>query len=180
MRLKTEIFDEAQMRRALIRMGHEIIERNRGTSGLALVGIQRRGVPLAAELAEIIKTVDGAAVPVGVLDITLYRDDLSLVSEHPQIKGTDLPFAVTGANIVLVDDVLYTGRTVRAAIEALCETGRPKTVQLAVMIDRGGRELPIGADYIGKVLPTSRDELVSVNVEKIDGKNSVEIYSLKD
>ncbi len=178
MRFKASIMSEDEMRRALIRMGHEIIERNRGVNNLVLVGIQRRGVPLAAEIKSIIADVEKAEVPTGSLDITLYRDDLSLISEHPQIKGTDLPFSITGTNVVLVDDVLFTGRTIRAAMEALSEMGRPKTVQLAVLIDRGGRELPIGANYVGKVLPTSHSELVSVNVKDIDGKNCVDIYSL--
>ena len=117
-------------------------------------------------------------MPCGSLDITLYRDDFSLIGDHPQIKGTDLPFSITGADVVLVDDVLYTGRTVRAAMEAIGEMGRPKTIQLAVLVDRGGRELPIGANYVGKVLPSSRNELVSVNVKSIDGKNGVDIYSV--
>lgn len=180
MRFKAAIMDEAQMRRALIRMSHEIIEKNRGVENVILVGIQRRGVPLAKQIADIIQKVEGREVPVGILDITLYRDDLSLIAEHPQIKNTDLPFAIAGANVILVDDVLYTGRTTRAAMEAMSEMGRPKTVQLAVLIDRGGRELPIGPDYVGKVLPCSRDELVSVNVAEIDNVNSVEIYSLND
>ena len=180
MKFKAAIWDEAQMRRALIRMAHEIIERNRGVETVALVGIQRRGVVLARQLADIIRTVEGIEVPVGVLDITLYRDDLSTIAEHPQIKGTDLPFTVTNAHLILVDDVLYTGRTVRAALEAMGEMGRPKSVQLAVLIDRGGRELPIGADYVGKALPCSHDELVSVNVAGIDKTVGVEIYSMKD
>ncbi len=177
MRLKACIMDETQMRRALIRMAHEIVERNRGEK-VCLVGIHRRGVPLATQLSEVIKTVTDETVPVGVLDITLYRDDLSLIADHPQLKSSNLPFAIEGAHIILVDDVLYTGRTVRAGINAICELGRPKTVQLAVMVDRGGRELPIGADYVGKHVPTSRSELVSVSVREYDGKNSVEIYDL--
>lgn len=180
MRLKCRLMDDAQYRRTLIRMSHEIIERNRGASGLQFVGIQRRGVPLAEELSKIIKTVEGLDVPVGVLDITWYRDDLSLVTEHPCIKGTNIPFTITDANIILVDDVLYTGRTVRAAIDALIEMGRPKSIQLAVLIDRGNRELPIGADFVGKTVPTSKNELISVSVKAIDGLDCVEIYSLTD
>lgn len=179
MRLKLKVMDETQIRRALIRMSHEIIEKNRGAGNIILVGIQRRGLPLAKEMAKIIMAVENMEIPVGALDITLYRDDLSLISELPQIKKTDLPFTITGANIVLVDDVLYTGRTIRAAIEALYESGRPKSVQLAVLIDRGNRELPIGADYTGKLLPTSHSELVSVSVPEIDGVSSVEIYSVE-
>ncbi len=178
MRFKAAIMNEEEMRRALIRIGHEMIERNRGVDNLVLVGIQRRGVPLAAALRKIIADVEGKEVPCGSLDITLYRDDYSLIDDHPHIKGTDLPFSVTGANVVLVDDVLYTGRTMRAAMEAIGGMGRPKTIQLAVLIDRGGRELPIGANYVGKVLPTSRNELVSVNVKQTDGKDGVDIYSI--
>lgn len=178
MRFKAAIMNEEEMRRALIRIGHEIIERNRGVDNLVLVGIQRRGVPLSTDLCKIISDVEGKKVPCGSLDITLYRDDFSLIGDHPQIKGTDLPFSITGADVVLVDDVLYTGRTVRAAMEAIGEMGRPKTIQLAVLVDRGGRELPIGANYVGKVLPSSRNELVSVNVKSIDGKNGVDIYSV--
>ncbi|MCL2798220.1 MAG: bifunctional pyr operon transcriptional regulator/uracil phosphoribosyltransferase PyrR, partial [Firmicutes bacterium] len=169
MRFKAKIMDEQQIRRAVIRMAHEIIERNRGAMQVYLVGIQRRGLPLAKEIAKVIRAVEGINIPVGSLDITLYRDDLSMIAELPQIKKTDLPFSITDANIILVDDVLYTGRTIRAALEVLAECGRPRTVQLAVLIDRGNRELPIGGDYVGKVLPTSRDELVSVNVPEIDG-----------
>lgn len=180
MRLKANLMDAMQMRRAIIRISHEIIERNRGADKLALVGIQRRGVPLAQQIAEVIKTVERIDVPVGKLDITLYRDDLSLVSEHPEIKGTYVPFAVTGTNVVLVDDVLYTGRTTRAAIEAVMEMGRPNTIQLAVLIDRGNRELPVGADYVGKVVPSSKDELISVSVKEIDKENRVDIYSMND
>ena len=178
MRFKAAIMTEEEVRRAMIRIGHEIIERNRGVDNIVLVGIHRRGVPLSAELKKIIEDVEKKEVPCGSLDITLYRDDLSLISEHPQIKGTDLPFSITGTDIVLVDDVLYTGRTVRAAMEAISEMGRPKSIQLAVLVDRGGRELPIGANYVGKVLPTSRIEIVSVNVKEIDGKNGVDIYSV--
>ncbi len=176
--LKNHIMDESQIRRALIRMSHEIIEKNRGAGNLILVGIQRRGLPLAKEISDIIKTVEGQEVPVGALDITLYRDDLSLIAELPQIKKTDLPFSITGANLILVDDVLFTGRTVRAALEALSEAGRPKTIQLAVLVDRGNRELPVGADYIGKFLPTSHSELVSVSVPEIDGHYGVDIYGI--
>lgn len=179
MRLKAHVMDAQAMRRTLIRMAHEIIERNRGTK-VRLIGIQRRGVPLAKSLAEIIETVDGSVIPVGVLDITWYRDDLSLVAEHPTIKGTDIPFNIEGENVVLVDDVLFTGRTVRAAIDALMEMGRPQSIQLAVLIDRGNRELPISADYVGKSIPTSHDELISVSVAELDGEDKVEIYSIGD
>lgn len=178
MRFKENILDEANLRRTLIRMSHEIIERNRGLENLVLVGIQRRGLFLAREIAQIIKAVENKTIPVGALDITFYRDDLSLISELPQTKGTDLPFAITDANIILVDDVLYTGRTVRAAMDALAEAGRPKTIRLAVLIDRGSRELPIGADFIGKTVTVSNDELVTVSVPGIDGASRVDIYTL--
>jgi len=178
MRFKAKVMDEQQIRRAVIRMSHEIIEHNRGVEKMLLVGIQRRGLPIARAIAKVIQTVEGNHIPVGSLDITLYRDDLSLIAELPQIKKTELPFSITDANIILVDDVLYTGRTIRAALEVLAECGRPKTVQLAVLIDRGNRELPICANYVGKNLPTSHDELVSVNVPEIDGCSGVEIYSM--
>lgn len=178
MRFKTSIMNEEGVKRALIRMANEITERNKGADNIVLVGIQRRGVPLSRELKRLIKNTEGVDVPCGSLDITLYRDDFSLVDDHPHIKGTDMPFNITDVNVVLVDDVLYTGRTVRAALEAINQMGRPKTIQLAVLVDRGGRELPIGADYIGKTLPTSRTELVSVSVKEIDGKSGVEIFSI--
>lgn len=180
MRFKANIMDEAQIRRAIIRMSHEIIEKNRGINNLILVGIQRRGLPLAHDIANVIEAVEGEKIPVGALDITLYRDDLSTIADLPQIKTTNLPFSITNANLILVDDVLYTGRTIKAAMEALGEMGRPKTIQLAVLVDRGHRELPIGADFVGKNLPTSHYELVSVNVKAIDGKNKVDIYSMKE
>ena len=180
MRFKAKVMDETQVRRAVIRMAHEIIEHNRGIEKMYLIGIQRRGLPLAMELARVIKAVEGIDIPVGSLDITLYRDDLSTIAELPQINKTDLPFSITDADIILVDDVLYTGRTIRAALEVLAECGRPKTVQLAVLVDRGNRELPIGANFVGKVVPSSHEELVSVNVPEIDGTSSVEIYSMKD
>lgn len=180
MKLKANIMDETMITRAIARMSHEIIEHNHGVDNVFLVGIQRRGVPLAKEIAKVIESVTGKNIPVGFLDITLYRDDLSTIAEHPQIKGSNLPFPIEKSNIILVDDVLYTGRTIRAAINIIMEFGRAKTVQLAVLIDRGNRELPIGANYIGKNIPTSKDEIISVSVKDIDGKESVDIYSLKD
>ncbi|MDR2201180.1 MAG: bifunctional pyr operon transcriptional regulator/uracil phosphoribosyltransferase PyrR [Clostridiales bacterium] len=178
MRFKANVMDAAQMRRALIRMGHRIVEHNRASPAVALVGIQRRGLTLARELAAVIRDLDGFDIPVGAVDVTLYRDDLALVAELPALKNTDLPFPVTDADIILVDDVLYTGRTVKAAMEVLWSLGRPKTVQLAVLIDRGRRELPIGANFVGKTVPSERDELISVSVKEIDGVNSVDLYSL--
>ena len=177
--LKANIMDRNAMERALRRIAHEIIENNRGVEGLTLVGIQRRGVTLARMLAELIEQVEGVRPPLGVLDITFYRDDLSMLTEHPVVNTTDLPFQVQNAKIVMVDDVLYTGRTARAAMDAICDMGRPALIQLAVMIDRGHRELPIRADYVGKNLPTSKSELVGVNVPEFDGALSVVLYEKK-
>lgn len=173
MTVKAELMDEAAMRRAVIRITHEIIEKNKGVSDVCLVGIRRRGIPLAAMLRENILAVEGAEVPVGELDITLYRDDLVPVDAAPRVKNVDLPFDVNGKNIVLVDDVIYTGRTIRAAIEAVFSAGRPATVQLAVLIDRGHRELPIRPDYVGRNIPTSHEEFISVRVPEIDGETRV-------
>ena len=172
---KTEILDAQGVERALNRIAHEILERNKGTKDLVLVGIQRRGVPIARRIAARIGTAEGRTVQVGVLDITFYRDDLSLLHDHPVVKGTDVPFAIQGQRVVLVDDVLYTGRTVRAAIEALMDMGRPQCIQLAVMIDRGHRELPFAADYVGKAVPTSRNETVHVRLAEVDGVDQVVI-----
>jgi len=164
-----------EIRRAVIRISHEIVEKHAGTDGLVLVGIQRRGVPLARRLAEAIAEHEGISLPVGALDITFYRDDLSMLAAQPVVKGTDLPFDVTGTTVVLVDDVLYTGRTIRAAMDALMEYGRPHAIRLAVLVDRGHRELPIRADHVGKNVPTSREELVRVRIEEIDGEDAVDI-----
>lgn len=175
---RKNIMDESDINRACIRLAHELIERNKGTDDVILVGIQRRGVPLAKRVAELVEQYEGVKLPVGMLDITFYRDDLSLLAEHPVINGTDLPFMLDGKKIVLVDDVLYTGRTVRAAIEALMDTGRAKCIQLMVMVDRGHRELPIRADFIGKNLPTSNNEIVHVCVPEYDGESGVYIEEL--
>ncbi len=172
---KTEIMDESAISRAITRISHEIIEKNKGIENLVLIGIQRRGVPLAKRIAEKIKSVENTEIPVGILDITLYRDDLSLLNEHPVINGTEIDFNIVNKKVVLVDDVIYTGRTVRAAIDAIMDINRPQMIQLAVLIDRGHRELPIRADYVGKNVPTSRSEIVHVNVIEIDGENSVTI-----
>ena len=177
--LKAEIMDERSVQRALRRIAHEIIENNRGVEGLTLVGIQRRGVSLARMLRDLIEEVEGVRLPMGVLDITFYRDDLSMLTEHPVVNTTDLPFQVQNARIVMVDDVLYTGRTARAAMDAICDMGRPALIQLAVMVDRGHSELPIRADYVGKNLPTSKSELVGVNVPEFDGALSVVLYEKK-
>ena len=151
-----------EIRRATIRLSHEIVEKQAGTDGLLLIGIQRRGVPLARRIAAAILENEGAEVPVGALDITFYRDDLSLVAQQPVVKGTELPSGIDGRTVVLVDDVLYTGRTIRAALDALMDFGRPRAVQLAVLVDRGRRELPIQADYVGLAAATAADESVKV------------------
>jgi len=177
--LKAEIMDGQAMQRALRRVAHEIIENNRGVEGLTLVGVQRRGVSLARMLQKLIEEVEGVRLPMGVLDITFYRDDLSLLQEHPVVNATDLPFQVQDAKIIMVDDVLYTGRTARAAMDAICDMGRPALIQLAVMVDRGHRELPIRADYVGKNLPTAKSEMVGVNVPDIDGTLGVVLYDKK-
>mgnify|MGYP001202161340 CR=1 FL=1 len=170
---KAQIMDETAMNRALSRIAHEIIERNKGISNVVLIGIQRRGVPLANRLADRIFDFEGKRVPVGILDITLYRDDLSTLSEHPVVNGTNVPFDITGKVVVMVDDVLYTGRTARAAMDALIDMGRPTAIQYAVLIDRGHRELPIRADFVGKNVPTSKNEVVNVHVMEIDKDNKV-------
>jgi pyrimidine operon attenuation protein/uracil phosphoribosyltransferase len=170
-----QIMTGDEIRRAIVRISHEIVEKQAGTQGLALVGIQRRGVPLAQRVADAIAEHEGILLPVGALDITFYRDDLSLVAEQPMVKGTDLPFDLNGMTVVVVDDVLYTGRTVRAAMDALIDFGRPRAIRLAVLIDRGHRELPIRADHVGKNVPTSREEIVHVHVTELDGSDEVTI-----
>jgi pyrimidine operon attenuation protein/uracil phosphoribosyltransferase len=170
-----QIMTADEIRRATVRISHEIVEKQAGTGGLALVGIQRRGVPLAHRIADAIAEHEGVTLPVGALDITFYRDDLSLVAQQPLVKGTDLPFDLNGATVVLVDDVLYTGRTIRAAMDALVDFGRPQAIRLAVLIDRGHRELPIRADHVGKNVPTSREEIVRVHLDETDGQDGVDI-----
>jgi pyrimidine operon attenuation protein/uracil phosphoribosyltransferase len=171
--IKAQVMDEENIRRALYRLSHEVTEYNKGTSGLVLVGIRSRGVPLANRLAEFIKEHEGVSVPVGVLDITFYRDDLSLVSSQPVLHRTEIPVNITNQKIILVDDVLFTGRTVRAALDALIDLGRPASIQLAVLIDRGHRELPIRADFVGKNVPTARREAVQVKLKETDGEDKV-------
>src|SRR5712691_8326057 len=169
--------DADRMSRSLTRIAHEIVERNRGVEELALVGIRTRGVPLARRLAAIIRGINGHDVPTGALDITLYRDDLMrhAIGAQPVIRRTEIPFSIDDRRILLVDDVLYTGRTIRAALDALIEFGRPKSIQLVVMVDRGHRELPIKADYVGKNLPTALSQSVQVHLTEIDGRDAVEI-----
>jgi pyrimidine operon attenuation protein/uracil phosphoribosyltransferase len=165
------------MSRTLTRIAHEILERNRGVEELALVGIRTRGVPIAKRLAKAIHEINGHEVPTGALDITLYRDDLMriAVGAQPVIRKTEIPFSIDDKRILLVDDVLYTGRTIRAALDALIEFGRPRVIQLMVLVDRGHRELPIKADYVGKNLPTSQAQSVQVHLMEVDGRDEVEI-----
>jgi pyrimidine operon attenuation protein/uracil phosphoribosyltransferase len=167
-----QLMTHDDMRRAIRRMAHEVVERNRGADGLMIVGLQRRGVPLAERLAAAINEIEGVQVPVGALDINLYRDDLT-ARPQPLVRPTTLPISVEGTIIVLVDDVFYTGRTARAALNALMDLGRPKQVQLAVMVDRGHRELPIRADYVGKNVPTATNEQIQVRVVEFDGTEEV-------
>jgi pyrimidine operon attenuation protein/uracil phosphoribosyltransferase len=179
LREKTQLMDATAVDRALTRIAHEIIERNKGVQGVVLLGIQRRGVPLAKRLAAKLAQFEGE-VPVGVLDITFYRDDLSLLAEHPVINGTDVPFLIAGTSVVLVDDVLYTGRTARAAMDAVMDLGRASSIQLAVLVDRGHRELPIRADYVGKNVPTARNEVIGVHVPPIDAEENVILYEMEN
>ncbi len=172
-KVKAVLLDEAAVNRALTRMAHEIAERNRGTEDIVLVGVLRRGKPLAERLAASIERFEGVRVPCGELDINFYRDDLSTVSDQPVIKSAHLPFSIVEKKVVLVDDVLFTGRTVRAAIEAVFSLGRPRAIQLAILIDRGHRELPIRADYVGKSIPTSLQEQVSVRIPPFDAETEV-------
>ena len=178
--LKARLMDETAVNRALTRIAHEILEKNGGCENLCLIGIRRRGEPLARRIAEKIAAIEGREVPVGVLDITLYRDDLSTAVENdmPRLNETQVPFPIAGKRVVLVDDVLFTGRTARAAIEALFQMGRPALIQLAILVDRGHRELPIRADFVGKNVPTSRSELIAVKVPEIDGYTAVEIWTI--
>jgi len=170
---KVTILTKEEISRAVTRISHEILEKNKGPEGLAIVGIRTRGYVLAERIAQAISRIDGSGVAVGALDITLYRDDLSVVAEQPIMHKTEIDFDIEDKNIILVDDVLYTGRTIRCALDALIDFGRPKSIQLAVLIDRGHRELPIRADYVGKNLPTSQKELVQVKLQEIDGDDSV-------
>ncbi len=173
---KALIMDAEALRRALTRIAHEIIERNNGVDDLVLVGVRRRGVPIAKMLAEEIRKVEGAELRIGELDITFYRDDLMRLTESPTVNSTNIPFSIVNKTVVVVDDVLYTGRTARAALDALMDIGRAGKIQLAVLVDRGHRELPIRADFVGKNVPTSHTERVCVNVSEYDGENSVKLF----
>lgn len=171
--LKSKILDADGIRRALTRISHEIIEKNKGTDDLVLIGIRTRGVPLAERIREKIAEFEGVTLPLGIVDITLYRDDLTTIDVQPVVHETNVPFSIQGKTVIMVDDVLYTGRTARAALDATMDLGRPARIQLAVLIDRGHRELPIRADYVGKNLPTSRREIVSVRLNDVDGAEEV-------
>ena len=173
--VRTALLDAAGVRRATTRIAHEILERNRGGEGLVLIGIAARGDDLARRLAAQILRIEGIEVPVGVLDITFYRDDIGLRSAAPEVHETRIPFGMDGRTVILVDDVLFTGRTIRAAMDALVDLGRPRAIQLAVLVDRGHRELPIRADYVGKNAPTRADEQVRVLTEETDGVDAIEL-----
>jgi pyrimidine operon attenuation protein/uracil phosphoribosyltransferase len=177
---KALILDDMAIRRALTRIAHEMIERNRGIEDIVLVGIKTRGIFLANRIAERIKQIEGKEVAVGELDITLYRDDLSIKTSNsePLVRGTDVPFELANKKVILVDDVLYTGRTVRAAMDAVMDLGRPAQIQLAVLVDRGHRELPIRADYVGKNIPTSSEEKVVVTLTETDDHDQVSIFEI--
>ena len=176
---KNVIMDADAMRRAIVRISHEIIERNKGVENVVLVGIRTRGVPIAKRLAAVIGKIENVQIPVGMLDITLYRDDLSTLAYNPIVHGTEIDFDLSGKIVILVDDVLYTGRTIRAALDAVMDMGRPQAIQLAVLIDRGHRELPIRADFAGKNVPTSRKEVVDVSLSEQDEADEVVIGYLE-
>ena len=178
MKLKANLLDDKAIKRTLIRISHEIIEKNKGVENIVLVGIKRRGYPLAERIARNIESIEGIKVPVGYVDITLYRDDITEIKDTPKVNNIDLGVEVIGRKVILVDDVLYTCRTVRAAIDAIIDSGRPEQIQLAVLVDRGHKELPIRADYVGKNLPTSKSEIIAVEIAEIDGNDSVKIYEV--
>lgn len=172
---RIRVLDAASIDRSLTRIAHEILERNKGLRAIGLVGVQTRGVPLARRLAARLGAIEGVAPPVGVLDINLYRDDLSRIADHPILKRTEIPYDLDDTIVILVDDVLFTGRTVRAALDALMDLGRPRQIQLAVLVDRGHRELPVRADFVGKNLPTAETERVDVRLTETDGEDEVVI-----
>ena len=177
MEFKSDLMDSDALKRCLIRISHQILERNGGTENLCLVGIKTRGVPIAKIIRENILAIEGTEVPVGTIDISFYRDDIDQNFVDPKITGADLPFDVNGKTIVLVDDVIHTRRTTRAAIDCLLKHGRPAFIQLAAVIDRGHRELPIRPDFVGKNIPTSREELISVRVPSVDGEFGVKLFT---
>ena len=175
---KTVLMDETATARAIMRISHEIVERNKGVDDLVLIGIVTRGAPLARKIRNNIEKIEGKRVETGYVDITLYRDDLSEISDMPKVKKTDVPFSIKYKSVVLCDEVRYTGRTARAAMEAVLALGRPKTIQLAVLIDRGHRELPIRADYVGKNIPTSLSEVIAVRFTETDGEECVKLFEI--
>ncbi|MEF9990920.1 MAG: bifunctional pyr operon transcriptional regulator/uracil phosphoribosyltransferase PyrR [Romboutsia sp.] len=172
---KAQLMDEKAIERAIIRISHEIIEKNKGVEDVVLVGIKTRGVPIAYRISNKIEDIEGTKVNTGEVDITLYRDDLKKLDKDPVLNGSNIEFSINDKIVVLVDDVLYTGRTVRSALDAIMDIGRPKCIQLAVIVDRGHRELPVRADYVGKNVPTSKHEIISVKLKEIDGGDSVTI-----
>ncbi|MBW8383151.1 MAG: bifunctional pyr operon transcriptional regulator/uracil phosphoribosyltransferase PyrR [Youngiibacter sp.] len=178
MNFKSNLLDEMAIKRAIARISHEIVEKNKGVDDIVLIGIKRRGMPLAERIAENIRSFEDTQVPVGSVDITFYRDDLEQSYEMPMIKDAAIDVQIKGKKVILVDDVIFTGRTVRAAIDAVFSNGRPQSIQLAVLIDRGHRELPIRADYVGKNIPTSRQELIQVELMETDGNEAVKLYEL--
>ena len=175
---KAQVMDEAAVSRALARITHEIIERNRGVDGICILGVLRRGVPLARTLCENILRFEGKTVPMGTLDVTLHRDDLPPEEKQATLVGSEIPFDVTDKDVLIVDDVMYTGRTARAAIETVFSFGRPRSVQLVALVDIGHRELPIRPDFVGKNIPTSREELISVRVPSVDGELGVKLFTI--
>ncbi|MFA9398997.1 MAG: bifunctional pyr operon transcriptional regulator/uracil phosphoribosyltransferase PyrR [Clostridiaceae bacterium] len=178
MNLKAELLDEKAVSRTLTRISHEIIEKNKGIDQVVLIGIKRRGIPISKRISSLIESFEGKNIPVGVVDISLYRDDLSKISDLPVVSTKELGVEVKDKIVILVDDVLFTGRTARAAIEAVMDKGRPEMIQLAVLVDRGHRELPIRADYVGKNIPTSKNEIIKVELSEVDGLDSVKIYNI--
>jgi pyrimidine operon attenuation protein/uracil phosphoribosyltransferase len=172
---KAKILDQESMERTLVRIAHEIVEKNKGIQELCIVGIRTRGAILAQRLNQCLEKIEGQSLPLGILDITLYRDDLTLVANSPVVRETQIPFDITDKKLILVDDVLYTGRTIRAAMDAIMDFGRPQSIQLVVLVDRGHREMPIRADYAGKNIPTAQNETVEVRLKETDGKDEVVI-----
>ena len=179
MNLKAVLLDDKAINRTLIRISHEIIERNKGIDDVVLIGVKTRGYPLAQRIADYIKGIEGHEVPVGYVDITLYRDDLTTTVDMPKVKNSELGVDINNKKVIIINDVLYTCRTVRAAIDAIIDVDRPQGIQLAVLIDRGHKELPIRADYVGKNIPTSKNEIIAVDLKEIDGEDSVKIYENK-
>ncbi|MCC6363265.1 MAG: bifunctional pyr operon transcriptional regulator/uracil phosphoribosyltransferase PyrR [Bryobacterales bacterium] len=180
MREKAQLMSASEIDRTLVRLAHEVLEKTEDLDKLAFIGIRRRGVPMAQRLAAKIEAIEGRKIPVGILDINLYRDDLSTVGQQPVVSNTDIQFPVTGMDIVLMDDVLYTGRTIRAALDALFDQGRPARVQLLVLIDRGHRELPIEARYVGRMVQTTSKEIIEVKFNEVDGVEKVMLVELVD